>query len=56
MKLKFASQFDSKRGKGYEVEADQMERDASYNGGYRVRVVSEWKRPRWIAISWFMDA
>lgn len=56
MRFKFVSQFDSKRGEGYEVEADHIELDPSYGGGYRVRVISEWKRPRWIAISWFVDA
>lgn len=30
MKIKFVSQFDSKRGKGYEVEIDKIRNDVGY--------------------------
>lgn len=54
MKMNFVSQFDSKRGKGYEVEVDKIRSDVGYSGGFAVRVVGEWKTPRWLSINWFV--
>lgn len=56
MKLKFISNFDNvKLKKGYEVEVDKIKFDLDFVGGFAVRVISVWKRPRWLAISWFVD-
>lgn len=54
MKMKFVEDFDEKRKKGFEVEVDQIKYDPGSTGMYSVRVVSEWKRPQWMAIAWFI--
>jgi hypothetical protein len=56
MKLKFIEDFDSNRlKKGYEVEADKIKYSPRFAGYFAVRVVSVWKRPKWIAIAWFVS-
>lgn len=54
MKLKFVSDFDYKRKKGYEVEVDKILFDEVYSGGFKVRV-RDWKRPKWISLLWFIE-
>lgn len=55
MKLKFIARFDDKHGKGTEVEVDKIAFDPSYRGNFKVRVVGKWKRPKYLAITWFVN-
>jgi hypothetical protein len=56
MKLKFIKDLDYKRKKGHEVEVDKIQFDADrFAYGFGVRVVGEWRRPRWFTIAWFME-
>ena len=54
MKMKFIEELDEKRIKGYEVEVDKIKYDPVVTGLYAVRVISEWKKPTWLAIAWFI--
>ena len=54
MKMKFVEDFDDKRKAGYEVTVDKIRYAPGATGSYVVRVVSEWKRPQWLAIGWFI--
>lgn len=53
MKVKFIDTFDDKHKKGSIVEVDAIKYDPSFEGNYKVRIVGEWKRPRWLALTWF---
>lgn len=53
MLVTFKANFDAKRVKGYQVEIDKILYDPNYGDNYKVRVVGEWKRPRWLSIVWF---
>lgn len=55
MKLKFNSAYDEKRKKGYEVEIDKIKYEPTWGGGYKVRVVGEWSKPTYLALSWFCE-
>lgn len=54
MKLKFARTYDDIRKKGYEVEVDKIRFSYDTAGNLKVRVVGEWKNPRWFSIIWFV--
>lgn len=56
MKLKFIKDLDYKRKKGHEVEVDKLKYDPNrFHLGVGVRVVGEWKEPRWFTIAWFVE-
>lgn len=55
MKMKFRKDYDKNRKKGYEVEVDKIKFTPDYAGYFAVRVVNEWKTPRYVAISWFVE-
>lgn len=57
MKLKFARDgYGGKFVRGYEVEADRIKYDRKYSPfAIAVRVVSEWKRPQWVSLGWFVE-
>ena len=54
MKMKFVKTYDDIRTKGYEVEIDKIRFSYEAAGNLQVRVVGEWKRPRWFSIVWFV--
>jgi len=55
MKIKVVGPFDySQRMKaGQIVEVDAI-RKSDVVGGYSLRVIGIWKRPRWFSIAWFV--
>jgi hypothetical protein len=55
MKMKFRKDFDKLRKKGYEVEVDKIKFTPFFAGYFAVRVVREWKTPRYVAITWFVE-
>ncbi len=55
MELEFVSDFDTKRKKGYKVVVGAIEYRPDFAGLYAVKVVSEWKTPRWLSIGWFLS-
>lgn len=55
MKLKLRKDFDRFLKKGTEVEVDKIKFSSKYAGHFGVRVVSEWKKPRYLAITWFVE-
>lgn len=55
MKMKLIADFDGKRKQGHEMEIDQIRYSTKYAGNFAVRIVGEWLRPRWVAITWFVE-
>lgn len=55
MKMKCLKYHCDRLKPGDVVEIDQMKVDKEFAGFIKVRVVGVWSRPKWLAISFFLD-
>lgn len=55
MKLQIFSNYPPRLKTGDFVEVDRLVADSEFAGGYRLRVVGVWSKPKWLAISFFVQ-
>lgn len=55
MKLEAIKNYPPKLIPGDVVEIDRMVADKDFAGGIKVRIVKTWSRPKWLAITFFID-